>query len=89
MICAWGIEGAVAIDHASDSFCAAPAYQPEKVVDTLGAGDTFVAATIFALNNEKSLADAIDFGCRVAGAKVGGFGFDHLNEIFVVNNKKF
>ena len=53
-----------------DTF-SSPAFPPEKVIDTLGAGDTFNAATIFALGQGQSLPKAITFGCRIAGAKCG------------------
>lgn len=82
LICAWGAEGAVAIDNDTDSFYTAPAYPPEVVVDSLGAGDTFVAATIHYLAIGKPLQESIDFGCRVAGAKVGFFGYDQIGEVF-------
>lgn len=82
LICAWGAEGAVAIDHATDTFCAAPAYPPAAVVDSLGAGDTFVAATIHDISNGRTLHEAIDFGCRVAGAKCGFHGYDPIKEAF-------
>ena len=58
-----------------------PAFPPEVVVDTLGAGDTFNAATIFALNAGKSLSEAVTFGCRVAGTKCGMMGNSGLRGI--------
>lgn len=85
LICAWGAEGAVAIDNDTDTFYTAPAYPPEVVVDSLGAGDTFVAATIHYMAIGKSLQESIDFGCRVAGAKVGFFGYDQIGERFSMN----
>lgn len=82
VICAWGAEGVVAIDNDSDTFYTASAYPPEVVVDSLGAGDTFVAATIHYLAIGKSLQASIDFACCVAGAKVGFFGYDRIKETF-------
>lgn len=82
LICAWGAEGAVAIDNDTDTFYTAPAYPPQAAVDSLGAGDTFVAATIHHLSIGRTLQASIDFGCRVAGAKVGFYGFDQLGEKF-------
>lgn len=81
LVCPWGIEGAIAIDNESDMHFAAMAKQPAKVVDTLGAGDTFVASTIHSLSNGASLQEAIDFGCRIAGAKVGFSGYDKINSL--------
>jgi len=83
IICAWGIDGSIALDNETDEYFTAPAYPPTgKVVDTLGAGDSFLAAVIHCLVRNKSLQEAINFGSRVAGAKVGIHGFDKLGEIF-------
>uniref|UniRef100_A0A8B9QM42 Ketohexokinase n=1 Tax=Apteryx owenii TaxID=8824 RepID=A0A8B9QM42_APTOW len=55
------------------------AFPPDAVVDTLGAGDTFNAAVIFALSEgRQSLQEAITFGCRVAGRKCGVQGYDGI-----------
>lgn len=82
IICPWGSEGAVCLDTETGSFNTVPAYPPVRVMDSLGAGDTFVAGTLYFLSNGKTLVDAIDFGCRVAGAKVGFYGYDGIEEIF-------
>jgi ketohexokinase len=82
VICPWAESGAKAIDNQNKQICSSPAFKPKTgVVDTLGAGDTFLAATLFALQilNYK-LQEAIEFGCRVAGAKCGAHGFQHLHK---------
>lgn len=56
-------------------------FPPDKLRDTLAAGDTFNAATIFALMEGKTLGDAITFGCKVAGAKCGIQGVRGLRDI--------
>lgn len=66
------------LDTATGSLNAVPAYPPDIVLDSLGAGDTFMAATIYFLCNGQPLIDAVDFGCRVAGAKVGTYGYDEI-----------
>lgn len=81
MVCPWGIEGAIAIDNENDSHFAAAAKPPAKAVDSLGAGDTFVASTIHALVQGKSLQEAIEFGCHIAGAKVGFYGYDNISSL--------
>ena len=51
------------------------------VIDTTGAGDSFIAATIFALQVlQQDLGEAIRFGCRFAGAKCGVMGNEGLED---------
>lgn len=82
IICPWGTDGIVALDTATNELHEVSASVPESVVDTLGAGDTFVAACIFAMNKGKGLRDAVRFGSRVAGAKVAFYGYDQIGELF-------
>lgn len=80
VICAWGEDGAAAMDsqgHLVTSAC----FPPDKLRDTLAAGDTFNAATIFALMEGKTLIEAITFGCKVAGAKCGMQGIKGLRDV--------
>ena len=78
--CAWGEQGAWFINE-NKQIIHSPAIPPEKVIDTLGAGDTFNAALIHALLNKKSEAEALNFACQVAGYKCGHHGLDisHFN----------
>ncbi|XP_042659165.1 ketohexokinase isoform X2 [Tyto alba] len=77
LICAWAEEGADAVGPDGE-LVHSDAFPPETLVDTLGAGDTFNAAVIFALSAGKTLQDAITFGCRIAGRKCGIQGFDGI-----------
>lgn len=79
LICAWGEKGA-SVRNIDGSFAFSSTYPPEKVIDTLGAGDTFVAATISILICKKTPAEAINFGCKVSGFKCGLHGFEGLNK---------
>ncbi|CAA9993183.1 unnamed protein product [Nesidiocoris tenuis] len=81
VICAWGENGAIAYQD-QVGVVKAPSYPPDEIVDTLGAGDTFLAATIFYLSRGKSLQESIDFGCRIAGAKVGARGYDIVEKAY-------
>ncbi|XP_064652079.1 ketohexokinase-like isoform X2 [Lineus longissimus] len=80
VICAWGEKGACG-KGPDGKLVQVAAYPQEKVVDTLGAGDTFNASTILALSRGYSLQEALDFGCFVAGAKCGMMGFDGIKEL--------
>lgn len=55
-----------------------PCFPPAEVVNTLGAGDTFIAACIKALSNSLDLKLALTFACKVAGAKCGVRDIDEL-----------
>ena len=58
------------------------AFPPEKVIDTLGAGDTFVAGAIYSLIKESSVEHALIFACSLAGFKCGVAGNDGLVKAF-------
>jgi ketohexokinase len=77
LFCAWGDAGAAALDSDGGEY-RHPAVMPARVIDTLGAGDTFNAGIISgymdALNIDAILARA----CRLAGSKCGRSGFDGL-----------
>ena len=77
IICAWGKLGADAIDQ-DGTYCHSDSFPPKKVIDTLGAGDTFNAAVISLMLKERSLNEAISFGCKLAGRKCGQIGFQNL-----------
>ncbi|XP_064364221.1 ketohexokinase [Dromaius novaehollandiae] len=77
IVCAWAEAGADAMGPGGE-LVHSDAFPPAAVVDTLGAGDTFNAAVIFALSEGQSLQEAITFGCRVAGRKCGVQGYDGI-----------
>ncbi len=77
LVCTWGDRGAYARDaHQRDYH--SPAFPPAKVVDTIGAGDTFNAGLIDALASGGTLEQALNHACRLAGGKVGQSGLDDL-----------
>lgn len=75
LVCPWGSDGAIALNETGAY--ESPVFPPEKVVDTLGAGDTFAAGLIDSLlNNFHDVQSAIERGCKIAGFKCGYFGYD-------------
>lgn len=79
VICAWGEEGADGIGPEGDVIHS-DAYPPEEVIDTLGAGDTFIAGAIYSLCKGSSLQDTLNFACLLAGVKCGMQGYNGLAE---------
>lgn len=81
LVCAWGELGADAVVISLTGLCAyshCDIFPPERVIDTLGAGDSFNAGVIFALSQRKTVSEALEWGCRVAGAKCGRVGLDGI-----------
>nr|XP_048292550.1 ketohexokinase isoform X2 [Myodes glareolus] len=77
LICAWAEEGADALGP-DGQLLHSDAFPPPRVVDTLGAGDTFNASVIFSLSKGNSVQEALRFGCQVAGRKCGLQGFEGI-----------
>ncbi|KAG3267756.1 ketohexokinase isoform X3 [Ictidomys tridecemlineatus] len=77
LVCAWAEEGADVLGP-DGQLLHSDAFPPPRVVDTLGAGDTFNASVIFSLAQGKSMQEALRFGCQVAGKKCGLQGFDGI-----------
>ncbi len=76
LVLPWGERGAWAMR--GDELLHSPAFPPERVVDTLGAGDTFNAGLIHAMASGRALELALEDACRLAGRKVGQTGFEGL-----------
>lgn len=74
LVCTWGDRGAWGCEPEGEPFHV-PAFVPERIVDTLGAGDTFNAGLIDGLVGGQTLKDAITHACRLAGRKCGQEGF--------------
>lgn len=79
LVCAWGEQGAYA-QAADTPVYHSPAYAPAQIVDTVGAGDTFNAGVIHALISAATLPEAIEYGCRLAGHKIGQQGIERLTQ---------
>lgn len=77
LICAWAEKGADAMGP-DGVLVHSDAFPPEKLVDTLGAGDTFNASVIYTLSKGGTLQEALTFGCQIAGKKCGFHGYDGI-----------
>ncbi|PYH99935.1 pfkB family kinase [Aspergillus ellipticus CBS 707.79] len=83
LCCTWGQNGAVALETKSKSMIHSPAYSAVdfKVVDTIGAGDTFIAGMLYAWlcqGDKWNLSQKLGFANRIAGMKVSQEGFAGL-----------
>lgn len=78
LFCAWGDEGAAALDRQGKSYLH-EAVVPEVVVDTLGAGDTFNAGIISACMDGLDAEAGLALACQLAGKKCSQSGFDDLH----------
>ena len=76
-VAGWGGQGAVALDNAG-RLHAEGARRPERVVDTIGAGDTFNAGLIHGLLQGWSVAEVLQAAVALAGKKCGQRGFAGL-----------
>ncbi len=77
LVAAWGERGAFGVEGAGVQ-CESPASAPGRVVDTLGAGDTFNAGVLHGMTSGWPLEKVLSFACKLAGRKCGSHGFDFL-----------
>jgi len=78
LCCTLGERGAIALDK-SGQFLRSAAYPPARIVDTVGAGDTFNAGMIDGLVRGFGLQESLCFACKLAGSKCGQRGFHYLS----------
>ena len=78
IVCTLGEKGAVALSRHGEVI-RNDASPPQRLVDTLAAGDTFNAAMIDALLRGAALADALRFACQLAGNKCAQAGLHGLD----------
>ncbi len=78
LFCTWGVRGAVSMDR-EGRFTNQAAHIPPRVVDTLGAGDTFNAGVIDGYLAQRDTVTILRQACVLAGKKCGRTGFDGLS----------
>ncbi|KAL4782503.1 Ribokinase-like protein [Aspergillus varians] len=82
----WGQDGAAALETISSTVVHSPAYTPKgfQVIDTIGAGDTFIAGMLYGLiekGDTWDLSQKLDMANRLAGTKVAQEGFGGLGRV--------
>lgn len=77
LFCTRGASGAIARDREGRLY-EQPASRPARVVDTLGAGDTFNAAVIDGCLGGLDTGATLQRACRLAGQKCGQIGLSGL-----------
>ncbi|VDM96899.1 unnamed protein product [Thelazia callipaeda] len=71
VICPWAEKGAAARSTSEDEMISVNSYHENKAaIDTVGAGDCFIACCIHYLNEGCGLRETLRKSCRIAGKKV-------------------
>ncbi|GAA5813729.1 hypothetical protein MFLAVUS_007216 [Mucor flavus] len=83
LFCTWGAEGAACLFKGD--LLHSSALAQTQVIDTVGAGDTFIAGVIYCMTRGHTLLTTLKFSCEMASRKVSRSGFDGLaNTMFKV-----
>lgn len=77
LVCSWGAQGAYAQAPGRD-LLHVPAQKVARIVDSVGAGDTFNAGIIHGLRSGQTLQTALGYANHLAATKLGRFGFADL-----------
>lgn len=77
-VCTWGNHGAFALDTSTCCVYFESAHAQREVLDSVGAGDTFIATCIHALLLGSDIQQTLNCACAVAGRKVAQVGFSGL-----------
>lgn len=82
IICPWGDQGAAFAELLQDEnvwrYNKVPAFKLWKAVDTLGAGDTFIAGVIYGLLAVNDTEKAVTYACYLAKKKCEIIGFENV-----------
>ncbi|KAL0074319.1 Ribokinase-like protein [Phycomyces blakesleeanus] len=78
LFCTWGEYGAACLEGKTGHVEQVKAIKADSVVDSVGAGDTFIASVIYCLGQGLSATIALRVACETATQKVSQLGFDNL-----------
>jgi ketohexokinase len=79
LVCTWGQQGAYGLDK-QQQIIHQPAESLSQVVDTVGAGDTFVSGFLHQWWNTHDLSKSLKFASTLAAKKCSQYGFAGLVE---------
>ncbi|KAI6174427.1 PfkB domain-containing protein [Aphelenchoides besseyi] len=79
VIVPWGELGVAARVGQDSQLLIQSSFPPERIQDTLAAGDTFIAAALHGLNSQRPLTEVLRFACMLAGRKCGQRGLMDLD----------
>ncbi|KAG9295983.1 hypothetical protein G9A89_011835 [Geosiphon pyriformis] len=80
LFCTWGSAGASCYHNPTRKLCNAPALAISNVLDSVGAGDTFIAGVIYGLTQGMPPEGCLRFACELAGRKCAQVGFEKVVE---------
>jgi len=78
----WGELGAALYARDTGELQLFPAYPPARVVDTLGAGDSFIAGLLYSLCQGQDARTAVDTANLIGGIKCGLPGYKGIGDEF-------
>lgn len=76
LFCTWGAKGATCLSKGDITHSSA--LQGIQMIDSVGAGDTFIAGAIYCMSRGHTLLTTLKFSCEMASRKVARYGFDGL-----------
>ncbi|CAG8503815.1 2966_t:CDS:2 [Ambispora gerdemannii] len=80
LFCTWGSSGASCFHNPTQKLFSASALPIPSVVDSVGAGDTFIAGVIYGLTQGMPPEGCLRSACELAGRKCAQVGFEKVVE---------
>ena len=80
LVITWGDCGAAAFVNKDNESIFCDAFKVDNIIDSIGAGDSFSAAFIYAMLKSNSIQKSLQFGCQVASIKLQCSGMLMFNK---------